>query len=631
VATKKKLEPEVKLRPILRVAAMVSLVLGALGVAAFSFAVVLTQIPQPNEVAVIESTAVFYADGKTLVGNIGEIQRVDADLTEIPLHVQNAVLAIEDRDFYSHAGFSVVGIGRAFFRNLFSGTTQGGSTITQQYAKNAYLSQEQTIIRKLKELVLAVKLETVDSKDQILEDYLNTAYWGRSSYGIEAAAQADKKRLKDRWSFTLGAMVEEGWATTYERDSAKFPKFKERQANRLGGPNGHLLAEVRSQLNKLGFTDQEIDLQGLTVISTFEKDAQIALNEAVVEQGPAEWPTGLRIGAASVRPGTGEILAIYGGQDYVEDQFNNATQARGQAGSTFKPSGIVAGFEQGIGYQTIWNGDSPALIEDYLVNNLGKESYGKVTLIKALEKSMNTPMVALGAIVGVENVLNAAVRSGVPADTPGLLPVLSTIIGTSSPTPLDMAAAYSTFASRGLATNTSAIKQVIGEDENVLWEFTPRPQQVFDAPIMDEINFGLARVVTRGTGFAATGVGRPVAGKTGTSDDNLSAWFVGYTPQIATSVMMVREDESGRAISLRGTGGLGSVTGGSFPARIFTQYMRNAHKELPVVNFAERIKIEGTADYSTYFTNPGEPLPTDETTLDPGPAPGEEAVPGPKG
>ena len=662
MATKKKLEPEVKLRPILRVAAMVSLVLGALGVAAFSFAVVLTQIPQPNEVAVIESTAVFYADGKTLVGNIGEIQRVDADLNEIPLHVQNAVLAIEDRDFYSHAGFSVVGIGRAFFRNLFSGTTQGGSTITQQYAKNAYLSQEQTIIRKLKELVLAVKLETVDSKDQILEDYLNTAYWGRSSYGIEAAAQAyfdkpatdlslsegavlaallrspggyapetDKKRLKDRWSFTLGAMVEEGWATTYERDSAKFPKFKERQANRLGGPNGHLLAEVRSQLNKLGFTDQEIDLQGLTVISTFEKDAQIALNEAVVEQGPAEWPTGLRIGAASVRPGTGEILAIYGGQDYVEDQFNNATQARGQAGSTFKPFGIVAGFEQGIGYQTIWNGDSPALIEDYLVNNLGKESYGKVTLIKALEKSMNTPMVALGAIVGVENVLNAAVRSGVPANTPGLLPVLSTIIGTSSPTPLDMAAAYSTFASRGLAANTSAIKQVIGEDENVLWEFTPRPQQVFDAPIMDEINFGLARVVTRGTGFAATGVGRPVAGKTGTSDDNLSAWFVGYTPQIATSVMMVREDESGRAISLRGTGGLGSVTGGSFPARIFTQYMRNAHKELPVVNFAERIKIEGTADYSTYFTNPGEPLPTDETTLDPGPAPDEEAVPGPKG
>ena len=140
---------------------MVSLVLGALSVAAFSFAVVLTQIPQPNEVAVIESTAVFYADGKTLVGNIGEIQRVDADLNEIPLHVQNAVLAIEDRDFYSHAGFSVVGIGRAFFRNLFSGTTQGGSTITQQYAKNAYLSQEQTIIRKLKELVLAVKLETV--------------------------------------------------------------------------------------------------------------------------------------------------------------------------------------------------------------------------------------------------------------------------------------------------------------------------------------------------------------------------------------------------------------------------------------------------------------------------------------
>ena len=169
---------------------MVSLVGGSLLVAAFSFAVVFSNIPTPNQVAVVQSTAVFYADGKSLIGNIGEIQRVDVNLNEFPEHVKYAVLAIEDKSFYDHAGFSPIGIARALFNNLFSTTTQGGSTITQQYVKNAYLTQEQTIVRKVKELVLAVKLETLASKDQILENYLNTAYLGRSSYGFEAAAQA---------------------------------------------------------------------------------------------------------------------------------------------------------------------------------------------------------------------------------------------------------------------------------------------------------------------------------------------------------------------------------------------------------------------------------------------------------
>jgi membrane peptidoglycan carboxypeptidase len=615
---------------------MASLVGGALAVAVFSFAVVFSSIPTPNQVAVVQSTAVFYADGKSLIGNIGEIQRVDVDLTEFPDQVKYAVLAIEDRSFYEHAGFSPVGIARAFFNNLFSRTTQGGSTITQQYVKNAYLTQEQTIIRKVKELVLAVKLETLASKDQILENYLNTAYMGRSSYGFEAASQAyfaksvreltlsegaalaallrspggyspenNAERLENRWNFVLRQMVNQGWATQAARDAAEFPKFRPKRVNRLGGPNGHLLAYIRVQLERLGFTEQEIELKGLQVVSTFEKDAQLALNKAVRDVGPRPWSSGLRIGVASVRVGTGEIVAMYGGRDYVQDQFNNATQARGQAGSTFKAFGLAAALEQGIGFNTTWNGDSPATIIDYKLNNLGKVSYGKVTLLNALEKSMNTPMVALGAIVGPDQVMQAAVRAGVPEATPGLLPVLSTIIGTSSPRPIDIANGYSTFAAGGLVADNTAIKEVRTDKQTVLWSFAPNPQQAFAPEIANELTFGLRRVVTSGTGATAQGVGRPVAGKTGTSDDNLSAWFVGYTPQIATAVMMVREDESGKAISLRGTGGLANVTGSSFPARIFTQYMRDAHATLPVLDFPKRTKIGDTTDYSTYFKGGG--------------------------
>jgi membrane peptidoglycan carboxypeptidase len=626
---------------------MVALVGGSLSVALFSVAVVFSSIPTPNQVAVVQSTAVFYADGKSLIGNIGEIQRVDVKLNEFPDHVKYSVLAIEDKAFYEHAGFSPIGIARALFNNLFSSTTQGGSTITQQYVKNAYLTQEQTIIRKVKELVLAVKLETLASKDEILENYLNTAYMGRSSYGFEAASQAyfgksvrdlslsegaalaallrspggyspenNAERLENRWNFVLRQMVNQGWATEAEKEVAQFPKFKPKRVNRLGGPNGHLLAYVRTQLDDLGFTEQEIELNGLQVITTFERDAQLALNKAVREVGPRPWSSGLRIGVASVRVGTGEIVAMYGGRDYVDDQFNNATQARGQAGSTFKAFGLAAALEQGIGFNTTWNGDSPATILDYKLNNLGKVSYGKVTLLQALEKSMNTPMVALGAIIGPELVEQAAIRAGVPETTPGLLPVLSTIIGTSSPRPIDIANGYATFAARGQVSDNSAIKEVRNSANSVLWSFTPNPQQVFSTEIADELTFGLQRVVTKGTGATALGVGRPVAGKTGTSDDNLSAWFVGYTPQIATAVMMVREDESGTAISLRGTGGLANVTGSSFPARIFTQYMREAHTKLPVIEFPKRTKIGDTTDYSTYFLG-GEVIPPDEAPIDP--------------
>ena len=256
------------------------LVLGLLGLGAFALAVFLTPIPDPNEVAASEATVVYWADGETEIGRLGDATRRSVALDDIPIDVQHAVLAAEDRDFYEHGGFSPVGIGRAVWNNLRGGSLQGGSTITQQYAKNAYLSSERSFTRKAKELILAVKLDQTVSKEDILEDYLNTIYFGRGAYGIEAASLAyfgtsvsnldyqqgamlaslikapsaldpavDKKGLKARWKYVLDTMAQEGWLSEKQRAGATFPDvIKPRTSNRLGGQVGYLLEAVQADL-----------------------------------------------------------------------------------------------------------------------------------------------------------------------------------------------------------------------------------------------------------------------------------------------------------------------------------------------------------------------------------------------
>jgi membrane peptidoglycan carboxypeptidase len=577
-------------------------------------------VPTPNELATSEATIVYYADGKNEVGRLGEATRRSVTLDDIPVDVQQAVLAAEDRDFFNHGGISPIGIARAAFNNVTGGNTQGGSTITQQYAKIAYLTQDRTWTRKINEALLAFKLETVVSKDQILEDYLNTIYFGRNANGIEAASIAyfDKnvneldftegavlasvikspstfaldeniKELRGRWNYVLDSMVETGAISQKQRDSATFPEILPlKQGDRLGGQVGFLLTAVEQQLLAQGFDEEEIQRGGLTVISSFDRRAQRAAQRAVKNNGPESGTEGLRIGLAAVRPGTGEVLAMYGGSDFIKDQINNATRPFAQAGSTFKPFALAAALEQGVPLQSLWNGDSPSTVNGYTFSNYGDNSYGTVSLLQATELSINSAYVELEADIGVGSVAEAALGAGIPADTPGMnldSLDLTFVLGTASPSGLNVATAYATFADGGTRTGNTFITKVTGSNGGLLYEYEAESVPVFDADIANTVNYALQKVVTAGTAKAAQALGRPAGAKTGTTDDNKSAWFAGYTPQIAAAVLMAKEDAEGIPISMSGTGGLRTVTGGSFPAAIWTSFMKDALKKEPIVEF----------------------------------------------
>ncbi len=589
-----------------------------LAIVGFAIALAMTTIPTPNELATSQATVVYYADGTNEVGRLGDSSRRSVPLNDVPEHVQRAILAAEDRDFYSHGGISPIGFARAVFNNLTGGSTQGGSTITQQYAKNAFLTQERSWNRKVREALLAFKLETVTSKDQILEDYLNTIYFGRHASGIDAAARAyfaksvnelslaegavlasiikspsglapetHLSALKARWSYVLDGMESQGWINGDQRAGARFPEILDaKNANRLGGQTGFLLQGIKDQLISLSFDETQIEAGGLKIYSTLDKKAEDAAIRAVKSAGPSSNTEGLRIGLASVRPTTGEIVALYGGQDFIEDQINNATRPFAQAGSTFKPFALAAATEKNMPLTSVWNGNSPSTVNGYTLTNYGDRSFGEISLLKATLHSVNSAYVQMESAIGVDAVANAAVRAGIPESTPGLnLDELNLtfVLGTASPSGLSMANAYATFAAQGVRSSTSIVDKVIGPNGGLLYDYEPTLTNVFDSRVADTVTYALNENVQRGTAFAARALNRPAAAKTGTTDGNKSAWFVGYTPQLSTAVLMAKENDAGLPVSLSTTGGLRTVTGGSFPAAIWTKYMKAALRGQPIV------------------------------------------------
>jgi membrane peptidoglycan carboxypeptidase len=537
-------------------------------------------------------------------------------------------MAAEDRDFYTNKAFSPIGILRALKNNLLGGSLQGGSTITQQYAKTAFLTSERTIQRKIRELVIAIKLENQLSKDEILENYLNTIYFGRGSYGVQTASQQyfnrtvdqlsvsqavvlasilrspglydpafnkdNRPRLENRFVYVVKGMVEKGWLTEKEAAKLKIPYIAPRATSgSLSGPKGHIIEAVRKELIKFGFTEDQIMVGGLVVKTTLVQQAQQAAVDAVNKQAPTKAPENLHIGLAAIRPGTGEIIAMYGGKDYLTRQLNDATQAIAQAGSTFKPFALIASLQQGIPLTSMWNGDSPQTFDDagkpYPVANYGFEGWGQISLLRATASSVNTVFVPLGIKVGPENVIEAARRAGIP-ESVAMMPTPSVVLGVASPKVIDVANSYATFAANGIYAKPYLISQVRGSNNGVLYEGKPQTQEVFAADVMADLTYALKYVVTNGSGFAALKLGRPVAGKTGTSQSNASAWFSAYTPQIAASVALFRDDATQ---SLKGVGGLATVTGGSFPARIWTAFMKGALKGEPVLDFPAPTNIGG--------------------------------------
>ena len=578
-------------------------------------AVRFTHIPEPSEVSQAQATILYFDDGKTEMARLGEANRVAIHIDQIPLSAQRAVLSAEDRQYYSHGGFSPKGIGRALFNNLTGSSTQGGSTITQQYAKNAYLTSSRTVVRKLKELILSIKLETANSKDQILERYLNTIYFGRNSYGIESAStvyfgrtiahltvpqqavlaaiiqapnglapETNKSALKARWNYVLNGMVRQGWLDRAERNDMVFPDIKPyHQSDTYGGSRGYLVAQARQALLNRGITEDQINRSGYRVVTTFNRKAQAAAVAAVKAQGPQTNTQGLRIGLASVRPSTGEVVAIYGGADFLQNQVNNATQAIGQAGSTFKPFALAAGLENNIRLTDTFSGVNGTYVGNYRVVNYSNESFGsRITMLRATEQSVNTAYEQMTARIGPDKVKDALLRAGIPESTVGFDPNVTITLGTASPHVVDVASAYATFANRGKHMPLTYIKSVTTPDGQVKFELNPTPVKAFTTQISDTVSYALQRVVQYGTGRAALALGRPAAGKTGTTDDNKSAWFAGYTPDLATAVMLVKDGPNGQPISLSGTGGMVSVYGGSFPARIWTAFMQDALAGLPV-------------------------------------------------
>ncbi len=594
----------------------------------FALAYFTVQIPDTNAFVNSQSTIIQYSNGAE-IGRIGTENRQIVPLAKIPLKVRQAVLAAEDRGFYSNRAFSITGILRAVLNNLRGGSLQGGSTITQQYAKTAFLTPSRTIQRKIKELVIAIKLENQMSKDQILESYLNSIYFGRGSYGVMTASQQyfnrnvdqlstaqaaviasilrspglydpsygkeNLARLEGRFQYVINGMVDAGWLTKDEAAKIKFPKLTPRATSgQFSGPRGHVIEAVQKELAKLGFSQEQLLVGGYVIKTTIDQKAQQSAVDSVNKLYPSKAPDNLHIGLVAIRPGTGEIVALYGGRDYLVRQLSDATQSIALGGSTFKPFALVAALEQGIPLTSMWNGDSPQEFDDagkpYPVSNYGDEGWGQIDLNYATKHSVNTVYVPLGIKVGPAAVVDVARRAGIP-ESVAMMPTPSVVLGAASPHVIDIANAYATFAAQGIKAKPYLISQVIGPNKGLLFQAKAETQEVFSKDVMADLTYSLKGVVNGGTGSAALALGRPAAGKTGTSESNASAWFSGYTPQLAASVALFRDNASE---TLNGIGGLTSVTGGTFPAKIWTSFMKGALKGQPVMDFPAPVNIGGT-------------------------------------
>ena len=613
----------------------IAIFLGGLGFIAsatlFVLAYFTVSIPNVNDFVNTQATIIQYSNGSE-IGRIGAQNRTIVPLAKMPWNLRHAVLAAEDRNFYSQHAFSPSGFARAVIDNIKSlGNGGGGSTITQQYAKNAFLTQQRSITRKIKELVIAIKLENQLSKDQIFENYLNTIYFGRGAYGVETASQQyfnrsasqltlaqsaviasilrspgyydpqygknNMKRLEARFKYVIDGMTKAGWIDKEVAAKVKFPTIMPgTREGSLSGPRGFLIEMVRSELVKRGFSDDQLMKGGLIVKTTFDQSAQLAAVDAVAKLTPKGAPDNLHIGLVAIRPGTGEVIAVYGGKDYLVRQLNDATQSIALAGSTFKPFALVAGLEAGIPLTSMWNGDTPQVFDDlgkpYEVNNYGDEGWGQIDLLTATAHSVNTVYVPLGIKVGPDKVVDVARRAGIP-ESIAMMPTPSVVLGAASPHVIDVAAAYATFAAQGVYAAPWYITEVDGANGGVLYQATPpTPNIVFTKDVMADLTFALQQVVNNGTAtYGTAGLGRPAAGKTGTSEQNASAWFSGFTPQIAASVAMFRDDATQ---TLNGIGGLNSVTGGTFPAKIWTAFMKGALAKQPVLDFPNPVHIGGT-------------------------------------
>lgn len=579
-------------------------------------------IPKANAQATQAVSVVYYADGKTEMGRFTTTNRDPVEIGKVPLHVQQAFIAAEDRTFYSNRGISPRGIARAFV-NDFTGKgsgSQGGSTLTQQWVKNYFLTQDQTITRKIKEVVISLKVDQEMSKEQILQAYLNNVYFGRGAYGVQAASQSyfhknvsqlttvegaflasavnnpdnmdptvgpnSEKRANERMAYTLNGMVKMGWLTEAERNAAVMPKFYTRQPIKYAdGPQGYVIASVRGELaRKLELSQEDIDRGGLRITTTIDKRTQDAAVKAVQDQTPDTLLGKLRTGLVAERAGDGGIVAMYGGADYdpVKSPYSDADQAMLQTASSMKLYAAIAALQHGKSVDTTYNGNNYLSIgRGKYVRNDQDESWGSQPITNMLAYSINTAFVRLNKEVGPAKTLEAAQASGMPKTLGGMNDTnILNVLGTGDSRVVDQATGYNTLNSGGVFHDRYLISRVKSFDGKYSYSVDTKGKRVYDKAIADDLTWALGKTGIYGTAAGAQDeLGRPMASKTGTASGNKYIWFNGFTPgQITTSVGMYYSPDGKSTLPMQNLPGVtaSDVYGAGLPRKVWVQFMAAA-------------------------------------------------------
>ncbi|MGW5867371.1 transglycosylase domain-containing protein [Streptomyces sp. NPDC055239] len=696
------------------------LFVGFLGsmMAVTGIAYALVEVPKVDDAATAQNNVYYWANGKQMVATGGETNRQIIDYDKIPKEMRTAVISAENKSFEDDKGVDPMGITRAVVNMAKGGETQGGSTITQQYVKNARLGdQSQTFTRKFKELFISIKVGRQESKEKIMAGYLNTAYYGRGAYGIQAAARAyfgkdasdldpsqcallatvlkgatyydpagspevdpaasrdaNTARATKRWKWILNEEVKDGHLTAATRDKYnKFPKLENPRSNaQLGGQVGYLVDLAKAYVinnSKGQITANDLQQGGYEIHTTFDKSKVQKLEKAVekvreAKIKPKQRPkkdTHVQFGGASVNPEDGAIEAIYGGEDATKHFTNNADQTGAQVGSTFKPFVLAAAFKDGtrdkdglpdqtedqrtiVNPKSLYSGKNKLKIQNYdgsiwkdkedkewLQTNDGGQSYNaptyQIDLREAMRESVNSAYVQLGMDVGLNKVKDAAIASGIKENSLASSNYPSFSLGTSSPSAIRMAGSYATFASSGQQNDPFSVKRVEHKG-NTVYQHDSQTKRAFDKSVADNVTDVLRTVVEKGTGTSAQLTGRQVAGKTGTTDGNKSAWFVGYTPQLSTAISMYRlDDNEGNKkrefLEMFGTGGEKKIHGASFPAQIWKDYMEQALKGEPVRKFPVPEPIGSVVGETPPPTPTPTPSKTEEPDKSPTPSPSD--------
>jgi penicillin-binding protein 1A len=598
-----------------------------------------------------QTTEIYASDGTLLAYLHDEQNRTVIKSDKIPDLMRHAVVAIEDERFYQHNGVDVEGIFRAVAANLQSqDISQGFSTITMQLVGNIYLNRrEMTLTRKFNEIMLALQLERKYSKNEILDMYLNTVYFGSTAYGLEAASRTyfnkepldltiaeaallaglpqrpngySPRRHPDeavaRRDVVLKKMKELGYITLAQYTQAvDEPLNLAPYSPYVAVQQPYVVAYVRKQLINM-YGEERVFKGGLRVETTinpaFQKLAQDAIASTLNRNND---PSAALV---SIEPSTGRIVAMVGGNDYDASKFNLASQGRRQPGSAFKPFVLVAAIEMGIDpWNTYYNSarvklNYPGAPKPWEVRTYGGDYYGPSTIFEATLRSDNTVFAQLALDVGIQRVVDVAHRMGITSEI-NTDPAIALGGLTYGVSPLEMASAYATLANGGVYVEPTIIQRIRDADGNIIWEAAPKTNQALSPGVAYDATRVLMANVQSGTGTGAN-IGRPAAGKTGTTSDWTDAWFVGYTPNLSTAVWMGDPDAQVPMTNVHGR----KVTGAGFPATMWRKFMYSADRAYPYKQFAQP-KIWAKYDHyfiSHYGSSPSSTsLPSTTTTLTP--------------